>query len=183
MCQQRTTRPIPDRHRYNTIPSPEGGNNVPTWHHHDRLSCHRTRGTSIQNPWYSCNCDLSETVRVRILPSVCRRGFRVVVCRSGILFPYQQNTRCLKGGFRILGYPGSAIPYRVASHPHESIPSLHFRHLATTASSWFGLTICTVSLSVLRYFSSFRQSRHIRNFCHPPPPLSYMSNVFCALDN
>ena len=167
------------------IPSPAGGNSELAWHQYDRLFCHHTLGTSIQNPWYSCNCDPSETVLVHILPSACRRVRQVVVCRSGILFPYQQNTRCLKGGFRILGYPGSAIIYRVASHPQEFIPSLHFRHLATTASSWFGLTICTVSLSVLRYFSSFRQSRHIRNFCHssPPPPLSYMSNVFCALDN
>ena len=167
------------------IPSPAGGNSELAWHQYDHPFCHRIQDTSIQNP-YSCNCDLSETVRYRSPPSDRRSGLQVAVCRSGILFPYQQNTRCLKGGFRILGYPGSAIIYRVASHPQESIPSLHFRHLATTASSWFGLTICTVSLSVLRYFSSFRQSRHIRNFCHsspPPPPLSYMSNVFCALDN
>ena len=150
------------------IPSPAGGSSGPAWHHHDRLSCHRTRGTSIQNPWYSCNCDLSETVLVRSPPSACRRVRQVVVCRSGMLCPYQQSTRCLKGGFCTLDCPGSAIPDRVASHPQEFIPSLHFRHLATTASNWFGLTICMVSLHILRYFSSFRQSRHIWNFCHPP---------------
>ena len=161
------------------IPSSAGGNSVPAWHQYDHPFCHRIQGTSIQNPWYSCNCDPSETVRVRILPSACRRVRQVVVCRSGMLCPYQQNTRCLKGGFCTLDYPDSAIIYRVASHPQKFIPSLHFRHLATTASSWFGLTICTASLSVLRYFSSFRQSRHIWNFCHlPPPQLSYMSNVF-----
>ena len=110
---------------------------------------------------------------VHILPSACRHGLQYVVCKSGMLCPYQQNICYLKGGFCTLDYPDSAIIYRVASHPQESIPSLHFRHLATTASSWFGLTICTVSLSVLRYFSSFRQSRHIWNFCHSSPPPSY----------
>ena len=135
------------------IPSPAGGNIWLAWHHHDHLFCHRTRGTSIQNPWYSCNCDPSETVRVRILPSACRHGLQYVVCKSGMLFPYQQNICYLKGGFRIPDCPDLAIIYRVASHPQESIPSLHFRHLATTASNWFGLTICTVSLSVLGYFS------------------------------
>ena len=166
------------------IPSSAGGNIWPAWHHHDRLFCHHTRGTSIPNPLCSCNCDPYQTVRVRILPSACRHGLQYVVCKSGMLCPYQQNICYLKGGFCTLDYPDSAIIYRVASHPQEFIPSLHFRHLATTASNWFGLTICTVSLSVLRYFSSFRQSRHIWNFCHsPPPPLSYMSNVFCALDN
>ena len=152
MCQQRTTRPIPDRHRYNMIPLPAGGNSVLTWHQYDHPFCHRIQDTSIQNP-YSCNCDLSETVRVRSPPSACRRGLQYVVCKSGMLCPYQQNICYLKGGFCTLDYPGSAIPDRVASHPQESIPSLHFRHLATTASSWFGLTICTVSLSVLGYFS------------------------------
>ena len=151
------------------IPSSAGVNSGPTWHHHDHLSCHRILGTSIQNP-YSCNCDLSETVLVRILPSACQRVRQVVVCKSGMLFPYQQSTRCLKGSFCTLDCHGSAIIYRAASHPQEFIPSLYFRHLATTASNWFGLTICTVSLSVLRYFSSFRQSRHIWNFCHFPSP-------------
>ena len=155
------------------IPSPAGGNIWPAWHHHDRLFCHHTRGTSIPNPWCSCNCGPCQRVRVRSPPSACRHGLQYVVCKSGMLFPYQQNICYLKGGFRILGYPGSAIIYRAASHPQEFIPSLHFRHLATTASNWFGLTICTVSLSVLRYFSSFRQSWHIWNFCHssPPPPV------------
>ena len=152
------------------IPSSAGGNIWPAWHHHDRLFCHHTRGTSIPNPLCSCNCDPCQRVRVRSPPSACRHGLQYVVCRSGMLCPYQQNMRCLKGGFCTLDYPDSAIIYRVASHPQESIPSLHFRHLATTASSWFGLTICTASLSVLRYFSSFRQSRHIWNFCHLPPP-------------
>ena len=80
------------------IPSPAGVNSGPTWHHHYHLSCHRILDTSIQNP-YSCNCDLSGIVRYRSPPSACRRVHQVAVYRSGILFPYKQNTSCLKGGF------------------------------------------------------------------------------------
>ena len=111
MCQQRTTRPIPDRHRYNMIPSSAGGNSVPAWHHHDRLFCHHTLDTSIPNPLCSCNCGPYQTVRVRILPSACRHGLQYVVCKSGMLCPYQQNICYLKGGFRIPDCPNLAIPH------------------------------------------------------------------------
>ena len=119
---------------------------------HDHQSCRRTRGTSIRNPRRSCRRSPPASVRARILPSARQRGLRVAVCRSGTWSPCQRNTRCLNGGFRILGYPGSAIRDRAASRQQESISSPHFRHLATATSSRFGLTICTVSLPVLWYF-------------------------------
>ena len=119
---------------------------------HDHQSCRRTRGTSIRNPRCISSRSPSASDPACILPSVRCRGLRVAVCRSGMWSPCQRNTRCLNGGFRILGYPGSAIRDRAASRQQESISSPHFRHLATATSSRFGLTICTVSLPVLWYF-------------------------------
>ena len=97
--------------------------NGPAPRRHDHQSCRRTRGTSIRNPRRSCRHSPPASVRARILQSARQRGLRVAVCRSGTWFPCQQGECCLKGGFRILGYSGSAIPDRAASHPQESISS------------------------------------------------------------